>query len=182
MTELKFEVLQLANVDPEYKPLSQGSLEDMRVKQMLVRLRKYNAGRNRGELNFQFKEWIFCHEAVYTAKIADIYTVGKHKQQLAYYGMIYTILKWTGCYLLGKKSSPIGITHNRYCEELCLTDRLKSNNARKALADNFYGHNYFPIIEAKANNERVVGTSPELDALEPVFEELFYAIRKKFLE
>lgn len=182
MTEREFLVLQLANIDPEYRPLSQGSLENMGVREMLVHLRKYNAGRNRGELNFQFKEWIVTNEEVYTAKIADIYTVGKHKQQLAYYGMVYTILKWTGCYLLGKKSSPIGITHNRYCEELCLTDRLKSNNARKALADNFYGHNYFLSIESKANNERVVGTSPELDALESVFKELNNDIRQYFVE
>ena len=182
MTEREFLVLQLANVDPEYKPLSQGSLENMGVREMLVRLRKYNAGRNRGELNFQFKEWIVTNEAVYTAKIADFYKVGKHRQQLAYYGMVYTILMWTGCYLLGKKSSPIGITHNRYCEELCLTDRLKSNNARKTLAKAFYRHNYFPIIAAKANNERVVGTPPELEALEPVFEELCKEIKQLFVE
>ena len=182
MSEREFLVLQLAKVYPEDKTLSQGSLTNMGVTEMLVLLRKYNADRKRGELNCQFKEWICGQEAVFTAKIADFYKVGKHKQQLAYYGMVYTILKWTGCYLLGKKSSPIGITHNRYCEELCLTDRLKSNNARKALADNFYGHNYFLSIESKANNERVVGTSPELDALGSVFKELNNDIRQYFVE
>lgn len=149
---------------------------------MLVLLRKYNAERNCGELNIQFKEWIIGNEAVYTAKIAGIYKVGNHKLKLAYYGMVYTILMWTGCYLLGKKSSPIGITHNRYCEELCLTDRLKSNNARKALANSFYGHNYFLRIGSKANKERVVGTFPELDALESVFNQLNDEIRKYFLK
>lgn len=148
---------------------------------MLVLLRKYNADRKRGELNCQFKEWICGQEAVFTAKIADIYKVGKHKQQLAYYGMVYTILKWTGCYLLGKKSSPIGITHNRYCEELCLTDRLESNNVRKALAKAFYSDKYFLRIAAKENNGSVERTSPELEDLEPVFKELYDEIIKNFL-
>lgn len=148
---------------------------------MLVLLRKYNADRKRGELNCQFKEWICVQEAVFTAKIADFYKVGKHKQQLAYYGMVYTILKWTGCYLLGKKSSPIGITHNRYCEELCLTDRLESNNVRKTLAKAFYSDKYFLRIATKENNGSVDRTSPELEALEPVFKELYDEIIKNFL-
>ena len=96
--------------------------------------------------------------------------------------MVYTILEWTGCYLLGKKRSPIGITRNRYCTELSLTDRLKSKNVRKALAGNFYGHNYILRIESKANNERVVKTFPELDALEPVFTSLANEIKEKFLD
>ena len=149
---------------------------------MRILLRKYNADRNRGELNCQFKEWIIEKEAEYTAKIANIYKVGNHKVQLAYYGMVYTILKWTGCYLLGKKSSPIGISHNRYCTELSITDRLKSNNVRKALADCFYGHNYFLRIASKANNEHVASTLPVLDALEPVFTSLADEIKENFLD
>lgn len=175
-------MVQLAKVDPEDKSLSQDSLINMGVKEMRILLRKYNADRNRGEFNCPFKEWIKEKEVEYTEKIADIFKVGNHKVQLTYYGMVYTILEWTGCYLLGKKRSPIGITRNRYCTELSLTDRLKSKNVRKALADNFYGHNYILRIESKANNERVVKTFPELDALEPVFTSLANEIKEKFLD
>ena len=175
-------VVQLAKVDPEDKSLSQDSLINMGVKEMRILLRKYNADRNRGELNCQFKEWIIEKEAEYTAKIANIYKVGNHKVQLAYYGMVYTILEWTGCYLLGKKSSPIGITRNRYCTELSITDRLKSKNVRKALADYFYGHNYILRIASKANNEHVASTLPVLDALEPVFTSLADEIKENFLD
>ena len=175
-------LLQVAKYCPEEGKLATNSLENMGVKELQEYLRKCNAARNRGELNEQFREWILDKEAEYTAKIADIYKVGNHKVQLAYYGMVYTILKWTGCYLCGKKNSPIGITRNRYCTELSITDRLKSNNARKALADCFYGHNYFLRIASKANNERVVSTLPVLDALEAVFTSLADEIKENFLD
>lgn len=154
----------------------------MGVKEMRILLRKYNADRNRGELNCQFKEWIIEKEEEYTAKIANIYKVGNHKVQLAYYGMVYTILKWSGCYLIGKKNSPIGITHNRYCTELSLTDRLKSKNARKVLADCFYGHNYFLRIASKVDKDNKVTVPFVLDALEPVFTSLANEIKKIFLD
>ena len=83
MTEREYLVVQLAKVDPEDKSLSQDSLINMGVKEMRILLRKYNADRNRGELNCQFKEWIIEKEAEYTAKIANIYKVGNHEGQLA---------------------------------------------------------------------------------------------------
>lgn len=165
---------RLAKVlDPEDKSLSHDSLKNMGVKELLILLRKYNADRNHGELNCQFKEWIIKKEAVYTAKIADIYKVGKHKVQLTYFGMIYTILMWSGCYLFGKKSTPIGITRSRYCDELQLANRLKSNNVRKALADPFYAHDYF--VEANVNID------PVLVALEPVFRSLTKEVEDAFI-
>lgn len=146
---------------------------------MAIILRKYNAGRNRGELNCQFKEWIINNEAVYSAKIADIYKVGYHKVQLAYYGMVFTILKWTGCYHLGKRGLPLIISLDRYCKELNLNKRLKSNNVRKTLANPFYGHNY--LIRMASKEKGRVKAIPLLDSLEPIFKSLYRAIIDSFL-
>ena len=182
MTEREYLVVQLAKVDPEDKSLSQDSLINMGVKEMRILLRKYNADRNRGELNCQFKEWIIEKEAEYTAKIANIYKVGNHKVQLAYYGMIYTILYHAGCYLKGKNSNPIFISRDRYCEELNLVDRLGSQNVRKTIANSFYGHNYVLVIAARENGEKVRGYDPTLTKLEPIFKELANEVKDRFLD
>lgn len=173
--------MQVARYHPEDKKLATNSLENMGVKEIREYLRQCNAARNRGELNEQFREWILDKEQFFSNKIANIYKVGNHKVQLAYFGMIYTILEYAGCYLKGKSSSPIGITRNRYCSELKLKDRLKSGNVRKAIADDFYGHNYVLAIAERENGEKR-RTDPILLQLEPIFLEIAYEVKKRFLD
>lgn len=180
MTERKLWELQVAKYYPEDKKLATNSLENMGVREIREYLRKCNAARNRGELNAQFSGWIVNNEYKYTTKIFNIYRVGNHKIKLTYYGMIYTILEYAGCYLRGKSSTPIGITHNKYCTLLNLQYRLNSNNVRKAIADDFYGHNYLLAIAKRKNGVKQC-TSPILMQLESVFSELFYEIEKEFL-
>ena len=117
VTEREWWLMQAAKYDPEDKKLAAVSLENMGVKELREYSRKCNAARNRGELNEQFREWITRTEDVYHEKIANIYKVGNHKVQLAYYGMMYTILNYSGCYIMGKNSTPICISRKRYCEE-----------------------------------------------------------------
>jgi len=173
--------MQVARYHPEDKKLATNSLENMGVKEIREYLRQCNAARNRGELNEQFREWILDKEQFFSNKIANIYKVGNHKVQLAYFGMIYTILEYAGCYLRGKNSSPIGITRNRYCSELKLKDRLKSGNVRKAIADDFYGHNYVLAIAERENGEKR-RTDPILLQLELIFLEIAYEVKKRFLD
>jgi hypothetical protein len=180
VTERRLWELQVAKY-PEDKKLATNSLENMGVKELRDYLRKCNAARNRGELNEQFREWIFEQEHYFSDKIAKIFKVGNHKVQLAYYGMTYTILEHAGCYIKGKNSTPIGITRNRYCSELKLKDRLKSGNVRKAIANDFYGHNYVLAIAERKNGEKLK-TDHIRKQLEPIFSELAYEIKKKFLD
>ena len=174
--------MQAAKYDPEDKKLAAVSLESMGVKELREYSRKCNAARNRGELNEQFREWIIGTEELYHEKIANIYKVGNHKVQLAYYGMIYTILYHAGCYLKGKNSNPIFISRDRYCEELNLVDRLGSQNVRKTIANSFYGHNYVLVIAARENGEKVRGYDPTLTKLEPIFKELANEVKDRFLD
>lgn len=172
--------MQVAWNHPEDKKLATNSLENMGVKELHQYLRKCNADRNRGELNEQFSEWILSNEQFYCSKISNIYKVGYHKVQLAYYGMIYTILDYAGCYLIGTSSNPIGITRNRYCKELKLINRLQSNNVRKTIADDFYGHNYVLAIAAREKGEKIL-IDPILVKLESVFAEIFHNIKINFI-
>lgn len=168
--------LQLVKNYPEDKYLSQGSLDNMGVKELQDYQRRYNADRNSGEFNCQFKEWIKNKEADYTAKISDIYKVGNHKVQLVYYGMVYRILEQAGAYRRGKTGKPISISRKKFVEELGL-----NNNVRKSIReDTFYGHNYTICIAAKANNEEVKTTAKELDKLESVYKELAKEIKDIF--
>jgi len=170
--------MQAAKYDPEDKKLAADSLENMGVKELREYSRKCNAARNRGELNEQFREWIIEREEVFNEKIANIYKVGKHKVQLTYYGMMYTILTYSGCYIMGKKSAPICISRKRYCEELKLNDRLGSNNIRNAIAVGFYSHNYVLVIAARKNGENVLVGNKTLIQLEPIFTELANEVEK----
>ena len=170
--------MQAAKYDPEDKKLAAVSLENMGVKELREYSRKCNAARNRGELNEQFREWIIGTEDVYHEKIANIYKVGNHKVQLAYYGMMYTILNYSGCYIMGRNSTPICISRKRYCEELKLNDRLGSNNIRNAIAVGFYSHNYALVIAARKNGEKVLVGNKTLIQLEPIFTELANEVRK----
>ena len=182
MTERKLWKLQVAKYYPEDKKLATNSLENMGVKEIRNYLRQCNAARNRGELNEQFREWILEKEHYYSCKIASIYKVGNHKVKLAYHGMVFTILGHAGCYLKGKNSTPIGITHNRYCTELKLKDRLRSANVRKAIANHFYGHNYVLAIAERENGEKKPTPGPILMQLEPIFSELAHDIKESFLD
>ena len=174
--------MQAAKYDPEDKKLAAVSLENMGVKELREYSRKCNAVRNRGELNEQFREWIIEREEVFNEKIANIYKVGNHKVQLAYYGMMYTILYHAGCYLKGKNSNPIFISCDRYCKELNLVDRLGSQNVRKTIADPFYGHNYVLVIAARENGEKVRGYDPTLTQLEQIYKELANEVKERFLD
>ena len=180
MTERTLLVMQAAKYHPEDKKLAANSLDNMGVKEIREYLRKCNYARNRGELNEQFREWIIGQEKNFTGKIANIYKVGEHKVKLAYYGMVFTILDYAGCYLMGKSSSPIGITHSRYCAELKLEDRLNSGNVRKAIANDFYGHNYVLSIAELANGEERC-IDPTIKRLEPIFTEIAHEINLLFI-
>lgn len=170
-----------ANNNPAHM-LAADSLNNMGVKELSKYTRKCNAVRNRGELNEQLREWILETEVVFHKKIANIYKVGRHKVQLAYYGMMYTILYHAGCYLKGKNSNPIFISRDRYCEELNLVDRLGSQNVRKTIANSFYGHNYVLVIAARENGEEVRGYDPTLTQLEQIFKELANEVKERFLD
>ncbi len=156
----------------------QDSLNNMGVKEIRFQLRKCNAARNKGELNEQFSEWIVELEKKFHKKIADILKVGNHKVQLTYYGMIYTILVYAGCYLTGKNSSPIGITRTKYCSLLKLEERLKSNNIRKTIAKNFYAHDYMITIARRKKNQNVPNLGNDLIQLEPIFEDIDNEVRR----
>lgn len=174
--------MQLAKINPEEKALSQDSLESMGVKELRNILRQCNAARNYGVFNEQFREWILNNESLYVGRISDILKIGTHKVQLMYYAMIYTILDSTGCYLRGKSSSPIGISRSKYCELLNLENRLKSKNIRKTIANDFYGHNFMLAIESRKAGKEVLNLAPELRALEPVCEDIAYAIDHNFMK
>ena len=181
MTERELRMRQVAKYYPKDRKNAPHSIDNMGVKEIRDYLRKCNAARNRRELNEQFKEWIVEKEINFRLKIANIYKVGNHKVQLVYFGMIYTILDYAGCYLKGKRDNPIGITHNRFCSEFKLQDRLKSGNVRKAIAKDIYGHNYVLAIAERENGEKHK-IDPLLVQLEPIFIEIANEIKRIFLD
>ena len=154
-------------------------IENMGVKELRDYLRKFNAARKQGELNEQLRDWVFAQEKYFLGKISEVFNVGKHKLQLVYYGMMFNILEYAGCYLLGKSSQPIGITRSKYCLLLNLTDRLNSNNVRKAIADSFYGHDYCLAIARRENGEKF-RLEQKLEHLEPIYKEIQAKIEKFF--
>lgn len=156
-------------------------LENRCVKEYRDYLRKCNAAQNRGEFSEQLQEWILNKEPQYREEISGILKEGNHKVLLAYYGMVYTILEYTGCYLKGKNSSPICITRSKYCSCLKLEERLKSKNVRKAIAGNFYGHKYHITIASRKNGDKVVGVDSKLKDMEPIFEKLANEINANFV-
>lgn len=171
--------MKLARINPE-KPLRQDCLDNMGAKELHRLLRQWNADRNIGEFNDQFRQWIFCIEKRYKKKIADIFQVGMHKVELAFYGMFFTAIKYQGAYLIGKNATPVSISCSRYCELLLLEERLGSKNVRKSIVNNYYGHDYVRAIETRKNNETPFNWDPTLKKLETVFEELDNEMYHKF--
>ena len=80
VTDREFVMLQLEKKScPENEPLSQGSMENLGVKEMLQLLRRYNADRNRGELNCRFIEWILEKEFFSVKRLATSIKLGTRK-------------------------------------------------------------------------------------------------------
>ena len=191
MTELDLLSLQLAKNYPEDKALWHDSMIKYGVNGTLDLLRKYNAGRNRGELNCQFIEWIISREEFFMGKIKDCLAdsnlglkIGNQKVKFTYYGMVFTILKWEGCYVRGgnKRNVPNRISYQRFCGDMLnLKDRLNSGNVRKTIANPMYSYNYYLDIASEAAGEKG-NTIPDYAlSLRPVFKELSDEIREKFL-
>ena len=178
MTERQFACKQLAKFHPE-KPFSQESLDNMSVKELRALLRKCNADQNRGELTDQFRDWIIVNEQTFHNEIQTEFKQGDYHVSLVYYGMVYTILKHTGCYFMGKNSDPIEISHSKYCKFLNLDVNL-SNNVRKTIANDFYGHNYLLTAECRANKEKILGDTPLLRGLEPICNKIYDIVIKEF--
>ena len=180
VNERKLIKLQLEQCCPEDKSLSQGSMENLGVKELLQLLRRHNADRNRGELNYRFIEWILNNEHIYCEKISNIYKVGNQKVKFTYYGMVFTILKWEGCYVKGKgKQEALNdISYQKYVGEelLNLENRLKSKNVRKTLAGVQYSYNYYLI---KDDSDDPFRDDRIYKELKPIFTEIIAAIREK---
>lgn len=176
MTEIIKNLILLANAKVD-DPIMQDMIE-LEIGKRLHCLRRENADRNRGELNCQFIDWIINNEKLFIEKISDIYKVGNQKVKYTYYGMIYTILEWEGCYVRGrgKSEAPNKISYRDYCGKyLKLTDRFKSNNVRKTLAEK-YSHNYYLDIARRENSE-VINRTSIFYKLESVFAEILSAIK-----
>ena len=173
-------MVRFAQMNHPEQPLAQSSIDDMGVKEMLRLLRQYNADRNRGELNRRFMEWILESEEKYSKEISNIKMYGNIKNKFTYYGMIFTILKWEGCFVRGngKQHAPNEITYNMFCGEklLNLTDRLRSNNVRKTLATSFYSYNYSKdlFVEEKGGK---INVNSKYYKLMPVFKMIAHEIR-----
>lgn len=182
MTERELLCLQLAKYYPEDESLSQDSLESMGVNELRRKLRKCHAALHLGELNVQFREWIVANEKEYCDKIQDVLKrSGNHKVKLTYYGIIYNILEHMGCYLKGKNGNPIGITRVKYCKLLNLSNRLRSNNVRKAIATAFYNHNYMMAIACRENGELLPQFSiPEIVQMEPIAKQISNEVKHHF--
>ena len=152
----------------------------MSVKELRALLRKCNADQNCGELTDRFRDWIIENEQAYKKEIQTIVKLGDHHVSLVYYSIIYTILKHTGCYFIGKNSDPIEISHSKYCQFLNLDQKL-SKNARKTIANDFYGYNYLLSAASRANGERIVGDYPSLRGLESICIIIYHDLIKEFL-
>lgn len=172
-------MLQLEQKSCPEKPLSQGSMENLGVKEMLQQLRRYNADRNRGELNCRFIEWILEKEKFFCEQISNIYKVGNQKVKFTYYGMVYTILKWEGCYVKGKgKLRALNeISYQKYVGEklLNLENRLESKNVRKTLAGVQYSYNYYFVQDDSSVPFR---DDPIYKRLKPIFIKIIAAIKE----
>jgi len=157
--------------------INNGSAADIRKL-----IRRINLRNNRIELNDKLKTVITHKEREFAIIISQatedkkkhIRGLSYHKSCLVYYGMVYRILEWFGCYLYGKdETSPIGITHSRFCQELSLQDRLGTKNLRKSINSEKYGFNYQRrILEAgngKNKENEFKMRDPEHYALEPVY-------------
>lgn len=191
MTEQELLEVQLAAKYPEDKELWQDSLNKYGVKGTLDRLRKKNADNKIGELDCQFIGWIKEKEVDFSNEIrkhlADSSTglnIGNQKVKFTYYGMIFTILTWEGCYVRGKnkQNAPNRISCQRFCDKLLnLKDRLNSGNVRKTIASQTYSYNYYLDIaseEAGGKDNRIPDYA---QSLRPVFKDLAHEIRQKFL-
>jgi len=185
VTEREYVRMQVAggkypeNQGKNPQKLAADSLDNMGVTELLKLVRQYNADRNRGELNYQFIEWIKQNETRYSAKIADVFKIGNRAVQFTYYGMIYTILKWEGCYVKGdgKHKAPNHISYDAYCGELLnLTRRFDSGNVRKTLKKN-YSHNYYLDIEREREGLAINRNSVHYKLI-PVFEEIVNGIKE----
>ena len=184
--------VQLAAKYPEDKKLWQDSLNKYGVKGTLDRLRKKNADNKIGELDCQFIEWIKEKEVDFSNEIRKHLTdsnlglkIGNQKVKFTYYGMVFTILKWEGCYVRGgnKRNVPNRISYQRFCGDklLNLKDRLNSGNVRKTIANPMYSYNYYLDIASEAAGEKG-NTIPDYAlSLRPVFKELSDGIRERFL-
>ena len=144
MTEQEMLEVQLAAKYPEDKELWQGYMNKYGVKGTLTRLRQKNADRNRGELNCQFIMWIQSREEEFCQEIKKNQTdekgkvkISDQKAKFTFYGMLYVILVWDGCYVRGKgrRNAPNEISYNKFCskELFNLEGRFNSNNVRKTL-------------------------------------------------
>lgn len=172
MTEQELLLSQLAQRYPEDKELWQGYMNKYGVKGTLTRLRQKNADRNRGELNCQFIMWIQSREEEFCQEIKKNQTdekgkvkISDQKAKFTFYGMLYVILVWNGCYVRGKgrRNAPNEISYNKFCskELFDLQGRLKSKNVRKTLANLLYSHNYL----LNENNNRLHGPTKELESV-----------------
>ena len=171
MTERRYFEGRLAAY-PEDKSLAQESIDNMSAHQLKRMLQTRNAENKKCELDSNTIGWIHETEGKFHEKIYGIYKTGNHKIKLTYYGMVYTILYYRGCYVKGKNGTPIDISHARYCSLLCLDERLGSKNVRKAIANpNSYGHNYeLTIVSNREKKEKKdLGL---LTRLEKIYEEL----------
>ena len=179
MTERQFAYKQLAIFNPE-KPFSQESLDNMSVKELRALLRKCNADQKRGELTEQFRDWILINEHKYHNEICAVLKQGNHHVLLVYYGMIFTILKHTGCYFKGKNSNPIEISYSKYCEFFNL-DVTLSNNVRKTIAKYDYSRNYLLIAECRAKGEKILIDTAKLRGLESICTLIYHEIKKNII-
>ena len=166
----------------EDKKLATDFLDNLGVKELLSALRKKNATCHRGEFSQSLRELIITKEEYYHNEIANTLKVGNHKVRLTYYGIVYNILKYKGCYLKGKNSSPIGITYKKYCGLLQLEDRLKSNNVRKTIANDVYSQNYLLTSAEREKGKKVSGDTPMLRNLENITKRIAYDIEQHFNE
>lgn len=187
MTEQELLFLQLAKIYPEDERLWQDSYDKYGMVGTLALFRRKNADRNRGELNCQFIEWILEKEEEYFKKIKGCLAdsdmglkLGNQKVKFTYYGFIYVILKWEGCYVRGKgkRNAPNEISYSKFCckELLNLQDRLNSNNVRKTLANPVYSHNYLLDFAFQKPNEGNNHLPKPMKKLEPVFKELLHDV------
>lgn len=183
--------VQLAAKYPEDKKLWQDSLNKYGVKGTLDRLRKKNADNKIGELDCQFIEWIKEKEVDFSNEIRKHLTdsstglnIGNQKVKFTYYGMIYTILTWEGCYVRGKnkQNAPNMISCQRFCSELLnLKDRLNSGNVRKTIVSQTYSYNYYIDIASEEAGGKGNHLPDYAQSLRPVFKDLVHEIKRNFL-
>ena len=110
--------------------------------------------------------------------------IGNQKVKFTYYGMVFTILKWEGCYVKGgnKRHAPNRISYQRFCGDMLnLKDRLNSGNVRKTIANPMYSYNYYLDIASEEAGEKGNTIPDYAQSLRPVFKKLSDEIRERFL-